>query len=417
MTDGRALRQPVPPTPPPPGIDLLDGTFYADPARSHAAYTWLREHAPVHLDAGGQVWGVATYDAVLEASRDPARFSSAGGIRPDMGALAHMIDMDDPAHAKRRRLVSRGFTPRRVAEAEPALRRLCDELIDAVCERGECDLVADIAAPLPMAVIGDLLGVDKADRATLLRWSDDMVSSQGGNATPAQVTAATSAYVGYVTHARRVIAARRAEPTADLVSVLVHAEVDGERLTDDDVVAESLLVLIGGDETTRHVISGGVEQLLRRPDQWLALRAEPARVPVAVEEMLRWVSPIKNMCRTATTDLSWRGARILAGQKLLLLYESANFDDARFAEPAAFDAARTPNDHLAFGNGPHFCLGNSLARLETRVMLEQLLGRLPDLALAGGDALPRRPATFVSGLESMPVTFTPTRPMSSQEPA
>lgn len=417
MTDGRALRQPVRPMPPPPEIDLLDGTFYADPARSHAAYTWLREHAPVHLDADGQVWGVATYDAVLEASRDPARFSSAGGIRPDMGALAHMIDMDDPAHAKRRRLVSRGFTPRRVAEAEPALRRLCDELIDAVCERGECDLVADIAAPLPMAVIGDLLGVDKADRATLLRWSDDMVSSQGGNATPAQVTAATSAYVGYVAHARRVIAARRAEPTADLVSVLVHAEVDGERLTDDDVVAESLLVLIGGDETTRHVISGGVEQLLRHPDQWLALRAEPARVPVAVEEMLRWVSPIKNMCRTATTDLSWRGARILAGQKLLLLYESANFDDARFAEPEAFDAARTPNDHLAFGNGPHFCLGNSLARLETRVMLEQLLGRLPDLALAGGDALSRRPATFVSGLESMPVTFTPTRPMSSQEPA
>lgn len=417
MTDGRALRQPVRPTPPPPGIDLLDGTFYADPARSHAAYTWLREHAPVHLDADGQVWGVATYDAVLEASRDPARFSSAGGIRPDMGALAHMIDMDDPAHAKRRRLVSRGFTPRRVAEAEPALRRLCDELIDAVCERGECDLVADIAAPLPMAVIGDLLGVDKADRATLLRWSDDMVSSQGGNATPAQVTAATSAYVGYVAHARRVIAARRAEPTADLVSVLVHAEVDGERLTDDDVVAESLLVLIGGDETTRHVIQrrGGAAPAAPGPVAGPSRGTRPgarrgrgdAALGLSHQEHVpdRHDRPVV----ARSTDP--------AGQKLLLLYESANFDDARFAEPEAFDAARTPNDHLAFGNGPHFCLGNSLARRETRVMLEQLLGRLPDLALAGGDALPRRPATFVSGLESMPVTFTPTRPMSSQEPA
>jgi cholest-4-en-3-one 26-monooxygenase len=213
---------------------------------------------------------------------------------------------------------------------------------------------------------------------------------------------------------RKLIEERRERPTDDLTSVLVHAEVDGHALDEDALVHESLLILVGGDETTRHVISAGMEQLLLHPDQRDRLVADPEGIAVAVEEMLRWASPIKNMCRTVTRDLSFFGADIPSGRKVMLLYESANFDEAHFDDPERFDATRQPNDHLAFGFGAHFCLGNSLARLEMTVMFDRLLARLPDMALATDPAaLPRRPANFISGLESMPVTFTPTTPVGA----
>ena len=392
-------------------IDLLDGRFYA--ARDHAAYAWMRDNGPLYHDQRNGVWGVASYDAVLAASKDPSTFSNAGGIRPDSGPLAMMIDMDDPAHRNRRKLVNRGFTPRRVRDSEAKVRQVCDELIDRVCERGECDFVRDLAAPLPMIMIGDMLGVLPDDRDRLLRWSDDMVSAQGGNASDEVMMAAATAFMEYREWCLETIAARRAEPTDDLMSVLVHAEVDGDELDDDALIHESLLILVGGDETTRHVISGGMEQLLCHPDQRQALVEDATRIPLAVEEMLRWVTPIKNMCRTVTHDVLFFGAELPAGDKVMLLYESANFDDAHFAEPERFDSTRQPNDHLAFGFGAHFCLGNSLARLELQVMFERLLARLPDMELAvDAAALPRREATFISGLESMPVRFTPTAPSS-----
>jgi cytochrome P450 family 142 subfamily A polypeptide 1 len=258
-----------------------------------------------------------------------------------------------------------------------------------------------------MIVIGDLLGVRPEDRDRLLHWSDAMVSAQGGNATMDMFMAAAQASEEYKAYAMEVIARRREEPTDDLMSALVHAEVDGDRLDDEELNFESLLILIGGDETTRHVVSGGVYELLRHPDQLHMLRDDPARIPIAVEEMLRWVSPIKNMCRTIVSDIAWRGAELPAGDKVMLLYESANFDETHFDDPERFDVTRTPNDHLAFGTGTHFCLGASLARLELRVMLEQLLARLPDITLASDEPPQSRPATFISGLLSMPVQFTP----------
>jgi cytochrome P450 family 142 subfamily A polypeptide 1 len=260
-----------------------------------------------------------------------------------------------------------------------------------------------------MILIGDMLGVAPADRDRLLRWSDDMVSAQGGNVSPEMIQRAAEAFGEYSDYARRVILSRRQQSTDDLMSVLVHAEVDGDHFDDDEVIHESLLILVGGDETTRHVISGGMEQLLRHPEQKQQLVADPSGILVAAEEMLRWVSPIKNMCRTAVRDTTFFGADVRRGQKLMLLYESANFDERQFPEAERFDAARQPNEHVAFGFGAHFCLGNSLARLEIRVMVERLLARLPDLALAGDDPLPRRRANFISGLEAMPVRFTPCR--------
>jgi cytochrome P450 family 142 subfamily A polypeptide 1 len=383
-------------------IRLGSGEFYAD---AREAYRWMRESAPVHLDAARGLWGVATYDGVLAVERDDETFSNAGGSRPDTGPLPWMIDMDGTDHLTRRKLVSRGFTPARVRATTDHLGQLCDELIDRVCERGECDIVADLAAPLPLIVIGDMLGIAPEDRADLLRWSDDMLASLSGD--PEVLAASAAAFTEFDAYARELIAARRAEPRDDLVSVLVHAEVDGDRLDDTEIVFESLLLLVGGDETTRHVISGGTEQLLAHPDAWRALGDDPRLLPSAVEEMLRWVSPIKDMHRVVTHDVELLGQTLQAGESLVVLYESANFDDAHFAEPERFDIERSPNDHLAFGFGAHFCLGASLARLEVTTMVERLLRRLPDLAPTTDRPLPR----FLSTITALPVRFTPAAPV------
>ena len=370
----------------------------------------MRTNAPVYWD--GTVWGVARYDDLKDVSRNAEVFSSAGGIRPGFAPLPMMIDMDDPPHLQRRKLVNKGFTPRRVRDSEPAVRRACAEIIDAVCAAGEADLVNDIAAHLPMIMIGDALGVRPEHRADLLRWSDDMVKGQDVNASVEQLEAAGTAFGEYWAYATDVIADRRANPRDDLLSVLVHAEVDGDRFEDDEIIHESLLILVGGDETTRHVISGGIHQLLVNPDQWKTVATDPATRPTAIEEMLRWVTPIKNMVRTATRDTTLHDQQIREGDELMLLYPSANRDDAVFDDPFRFDVTRSPNEHLAFGFGPHFCLGASLARLEISVMLDEILGRLPDLRLSDPDAPPDlRPANFISGIEHLAVQFTPSAPV------
>jgi cholest-4-en-3-one 26-monooxygenase len=275
---------------------------------------------------------------------------------------------------------------------EDKLRTVCDAILDKVCEDGRCDFVRDIAAPLPLIMIGDMLGVAPDDRDDLLRWSDDMLKGQGSPDPDAMVNAA-NAFTEYSEYIHPVLDDRRASGNGeDLVGVLCHAEIDGDSLDDDSLVHETLLILIGGDETTRHVISGGVEELLAHPDQVAQLAADPAALmPGAVEEMLRWVTPIKNMARVATRDVELAGAKIRAGQEVLLLYPSANRDEAVFEHADTFDITRSPNPHLAFGFGAHFCLGNQLARLELRVMVERVLARLPDLRLAAErGALPRR---------------------------
>jgi cytochrome P450 family 142 subfamily A polypeptide 1 len=318
-----------------------------------------------------------------------------------------MINLDDPLHKQRRNLVNRGFTPRRVADHEPRIRAVCRDLIARVAERGACDFVHDLAAPLPMIVIGDLLGVEPEDRDLLLRWSDDMICGLSASAAPELLQRASHAFFEYADYHRRVLADRRLRPRDDLVSVVVHAEIDGQRLSDEDILQESLLILVGGDETTRHVLSGGMEQLIRHPDVREALAREPDRIPLAVEEMLRWVTPIQNMNRTATREVTLRGERIREGDKLLLLYASANRDPRQFRDADVFDPSRTPNEHVAFGFGAHFCLGASLARLELRVFFEEVLRSLPDLELATDDALPRRPSNFIVGIETMPVVWQP----------
>ncbi|MGA5463094.1 cytochrome P450 [Mycobacterium sp. NPDC050041] len=390
-----------------PDVDLADGNFYADGPAAREAYRWMRANQPVFRDRNGLA-AATTHAAVLDAERNPELFSSTGGIRPDQPGMPYMIDMDDPAHVLRRKLVNSGFTRKRVMDKVPSIERLCDTLIDAVCERGECDFVRDIAAPLPMAVIGDMLGVLPQERDMLLQWSDDLVCGLSSHVDELTVQKLMDTFAAYTAFTMDVIAKRRAEPTDDLFSVLVHAEVEGSRMADDEIVMETLLILIGGDETTRHTLSGGTEQLLRHRDQWESLRADEEKLPGAIEETLRWTSPVKNMCRTLTADTEFHGTELKQGEKLMLMFEAANFDEEVFGDPENFRIDRNPNSHLAFGFGTHFCLGNQLARLELRLMLTKVLQRLPDLRLADGAEVPLRAANFVSGPEAMPVVFTPT---------
>ncbi|MDP9165500.1 MAG: cytochrome P450, partial [Actinomycetota bacterium] len=265
----------------------------------------------------------------------------------------------------------------------------------------------------------DMLGVLPEERGMLLEWSDDLVTGLSSHIDETSAQAMMAAFAGYTAFTMDIIAKRRAEPTEDLFSILVNAEVEGQRMADDEIVMETLLILIGGDETTRHTLSGGTEQLLRHREQWEALVADARSLedhgpragdllPAAIEEMLRWTSPVKNMCRTLTSDTTFHGTDLRKDEKIMLMFEAANFDESVFGDPQNFRIDRNPNSHMAFGFGSHFCLGNQLARLELSMMTKRVLQRLPDLRLADDAAVPLRPANFVSGPEAMPVVFTPT---------
>jgi cytochrome P450 family 142 subfamily A polypeptide 1 len=383
-------------------FDLLDGGWYA--SQPFADWTWMREHAPVYWDTKNEVWALTRYDDVLAVEKDPATFSSHRAPRPHGNHLPMMISMDDPDHGRRRKLVSRGFTPRRVRDHEATIRRICTTIIDRVATRGECDFVWDIAAPLPLLLIADMLGFPPDAYDDLLHWSDDLIRATTIDPPPDVAHAGMEAMLAFREFQLGVVADRRAQPQDDLISILCHAEIEGERLDDESIVQESLLILIGGDETSRHVMTDGMLALLEHPDELARLRGGGAPIDVGVEELLRWVSPIKNMARTVTRPIVVRDQTLNPGDQVILMYPAANRDPAVFADPERFDVRRDPNPHLAFGFGPHFCMGASLARLELQVMFSELLRRLPDLELAG-EPLPRRSSNFISGPEAMPVRF------------
>jgi cytochrome P450 family 142 subfamily A polypeptide 1 len=284
------------------------------------------------------------------------------------------------------------------------VRALVTSLIDKVAPRGECDFVHDLAAPLPMIVIAEMLGARPDDWHLLQEWSDKLVQLGGG---PRYMTdermAAVFSFYEYTTP---ILEARRGRSTDDLISILTHAEIDGSGLSDDELLAESLLLLIGGNETSRNAMTGAIDLVSRHPDQWQLLRDDPTRLPAAVEEFLRYITPILNMARTATVDVELHGESIRAGDKVLLMYSSANRDETVFDDPERFDVTREHNPHVAFGFGTHFCLGASLARMEIRVMYEELLRRLPDIHVVPGHDVRWTPGAFVRGIDHLPVEFT-----------
>jgi cytochrome P450 len=317
------------------------------------------------------------------------------------GIRLMMLNMDPPQHTKLRALVNKGFTPRMVAGLESRIRGLARHIVDAVAPRGACDFVADVAGELPSYVIAELVGIPLDDGRRLYALTERMHTTDRSLEGMAHAQAAVGEMMTYASELR---AAKAARPGADLASALVAAEVDGERLTDLEFNLFFMLLINAGGDTTRNLVAGGMLTLLRHADQLALLRREPARLPAAIEEMLRFQSPVQHFRRTATRDTTLGGREIAAGQKVVIYYTSANRDAARFVEPDRFDVRRTPNEHVAFGGGgTHFCLGANLARLEIRAMFEEVLTRLDQIVLDG--PVEWLPSIFINGPRRMPVRF------------
>lgn len=397
-------------------VDLLDGHFYAgDP---YPTYAWLREHAPAYWDAERGIWGISRYHDIVAIEKDAARYTSSRGSRPLLDMSDSMINMDDPDHQRQRALVLRQFTPRAVRALEDDIRAVVTELIDNVCTKGYCDVVADLAAPLPAIMIGRKLGYPIELWPRVLWWA--AATMQGGGGPHFHTAESMAAINDWGATTWGLIQARRAEPTDDLTSVWCQKQIetdDGPRsMTDEEILHENLLVLDGGAETTRSVIGTTCLELMTRPDQHELLRNDPAILrDTGVEEFIRWSTPILNMRRTITEDHELHGQHLAAGQQVLLMYSAANRDPEVFDDPETFDVTRKHNHHVSFGFGTHFCLGASLARLEIAVMFEELLRRLPDLHLRPFADPRYQPSAFARGLKDLHVEFTPTDRQGSGE--
>ena len=385
-------------------IDLLDGEFYVnDP---YSTYAWMREHAPAYWDPINELWGISRYDDIVDIEKRKDVFISSdktkGGYRPNLPADRSLIGLDDPPHTKRRNLVARRFTPRAVSAWETHVREVVTQLLDdALVGDGEADIVDQLAAPLPAMMIGRLLGFPPAAWRDLQDWSERTIALGGGPRY--HVEDGFVAAMEFSAASAELYAEKQRCPADDVMSVWTKAQIDGAPLTLDEVIPDCLLILDGGAETTRTVIARMILELIRRPDQWALLR-RGADLTVAVEEFIRFVTPIHNMCRVATRDVELGGETIGAGQQLVLMYSSANRDPAHFSDPERLDVTRHPNQHLSFGFGTHFCLGASLARLEIRVFFEELVRRVRAMRLVEGSVV-EMPNAFVFGLKSARVVF------------
>ena len=384
----------------------------------HDTFRRLRNEAPVywHPDSvhGDGFWAVTRHADVWKVSLDQKTFSSARGsallprfAEEELIAQRElMLNMDPPRHTKYRRLVNLGFSPKILNRTIQQVRERAKCIVDEVAQRGSCDFVTDVAAELPLQVIVEMLGVPHEDRHRFFEWSNTMVGADdpeyNATATKEQGQAAMMQLFAY---ANELAEERRRYPREDLTSVLLQAEVDGERLTEAQFDSFVMLLSVAGNETTRNLISGGMLALIEHPEQRARLLADPSLLPTAVEEMLRWVSPVMVFRRTAQTDCAIGDQKIREGDRVTIWYSSANRDEEVFPDAHRFDVGRNPNDHLSFGIGPHFCLGAHLARLEIRTMFEELLRRLPDIELAG--PVERLRSNFLNGIKHMPVRFAP----------
>jgi cytochrome P450 len=389
--------------------------------RREAPVAWveepeLRYHSErdgVRVRRGSGYWAVTRHATVVAAARAPDRFSSSarGAFLADPKTPADLerarqllVNMDAPEHSRIRRYVTAAFTPREVGALTAGIRAHAADLVARSVVDGEFEAVAALAAELPLLVLADLLGVPRSDRSLLFDWSNNLVGfddpAYGGSSLDAYRRTFADAF-GY---ARDMAAQRRRSPRADLVSRLVASEVDGRRLTDAEFCQLWLLLVIAGNETTRHLLSGSLLALAESPDQCAKLAADPSLTPRAVDELLRWVSPIMQFRRTCTVDTELAGQPIRAGDKVVLYYVSANRDERVFAGPDRLDLTRRPNPHLAFGVGPHFCLGSHLAHLEAQVLLDTLRPHLCRLRLAG--PVVRLESTFMNGIKALPMALT-----------
>ncbi|KPM56048.1 cytochrome P450 [Frankia sp. R43] len=388
-------------------INVLDPEFYVDP---WDAYRWLRDQAPVFWDPVQRLWVISRFEDVVTVEKDGVRYTSYEGSRPhiDLREELSMINMDDPDHQAQRNLVASQFTPRAVRRHEQHVRDVVTEILDAVTPLGECEAIEAIASRLPAIMISDLLGYPRDQWERVRHWSEQimLLSGQTSPDGPPHVThpEIPGLIKDFYEGTLEVVKARRAEPRDDLISVWANRPDWSTK----KVLDEILLVLDGGAETTRTVIGTMIRDLALNPDQRALLIERPELLASkAVEEFIRWVSPVLNMRRTATEDHELHGQHIRRGDQLLLLYPAANRDPRVFVDPETLDVARTAPRHVAFGFGTHVCLGAHLARLELRVMFEELLRRMPDWELVDPTEPKVLPATFARAYDQIRIRFTP----------
>ena len=415
-------------------INLHDVNLFMDD-EFHEAFRVLRREAPVHWNEGtaraNGFWSLTKFEDILHVSRNPQTFISSKGIagpgerhpaqaevdaaagRPAGTGSTSIITMDPPRHVKMRRLVNKGFTPRAVNAMEPKIRALTHEVLDAVGDRKSGDFVLEVSSQLPLSVICGLMGLPREAWPLMFELTNAALGAGDPEYQEAQVgrsgntdAARATAQAGNAKMAaffREVLEQRRADPQDDLISILLEAEIDGEKLTEIEILDFCGLLIIAGNETTRNAISGGLVALHRHPEERERLQADLSLMDSAVEEILRWTSPLHHMTREATADVEIRGQLIGAGEKVMMWYPSANRDEDVFEDPYRFDITRDPNDHLAFGIGEHFCLGAGFARKEIKVMFEELFDRYPGIRVTGDPD--RLRSSFINGIKHLPVDY------------
>jgi cytochrome P450 len=410
--------------------DLSDmESFWVRPITERAAgFARLREREPIAfyeepefalLPRGAGYWALTRLDDVVEASRTPSIFTSGPGatsvndMPPEFNEFfGSMINMDDPRHARLRRIVSRGFTPRRLGLLTDDVQRIARQIVDDVIEKGECDAVTEISAKLPLAIVCDMMGVPESQYDFVFTRSNVVLGASDPDYVPEadDILTALLTAGGELAELMKDLGRHRIEnPTDDVTSALVNAQIDGEKLTPDELASFFILLVVAGNETTRNATSWGLHLLTENPDQRAIWLDDVEKVtPTAVEEVVRWASPVIYMRRTLATDAVLGGQQMTEGQKVLLFYWAANRDPQHFADPDRFDVLRSPNPHVGFGGpGPHFCLGAHLARREMSVIFRELLTRVPDIHAT---AEPQRlQSMFINGIKHLPVAFTPGR--------
>jgi cholest-4-en-3-one 26-monooxygenase len=422
---------------PPFDIDILDPRLYDDPWE---AYRWLRHNAPIWWDERNQLYVLSRHADVSHISRHQELYSAAQGVRPRVLAPMSIISMDDPEHTRQRRLVSKGLTPRTVRQLSDHIRDLCNQIIDEISARGTCDFVDDFAIHVPLIVIAELMGLDPDQRRQLYRWSDAMMAGDGHTDSDDPVLVRAAEAGGeFATMCVELVEQRRADgSTDDIIGILTQAYDEGalarpdgdkaspadvggiegieavadDRMTSDELIMFLILLVVAGNETTRNALAGGLVAFTRFPEQRRKLLERPELIDLAVEEIVRYVSPVISFMRTVTTDHTYRGVDFVSGDRVFLLYQSANRDEDVFDAPDEFRVDRDPNPHLAFGIGTHYCLGANLARAEIKVVFEELFRRLRDIRAVDPDTLERGDSTLVLALIRLPAVFTPESPGS-----
>lgn len=412
-----------------PAIDFTDPKIYDDPWE---LYRWLRDEAPIYRDEANDLYVVSRHEDVSHVSRNNDLYCTGFGVRPKIAGDMSLITLDEPEHTRQRRLINRGFTPRRVRQLVPHMRELSNQIIDEIEARGEIDFVEDFAIHVPLIIICEMLGLDPEARLNMYRWSDDMMAGDGHvDPDDPVLHRAAEAFGEYATLCAELIAERRKDPKDDLITVLTQAYDAGEldkdhkalqgvdeqtasrvrdQLNDEELLGFLTILLVAGNETTRNALTGGLLALSLFPEQRQLLidnLEDEAFMDRATDEIVRYVSPVLTFMRTVTEDHTYKGVEFREGDRILMLYQAANRDERVFDRPDELVLDRDPNPHLGFGIGVHYCLGANLARTEIKVVFQELFRRLRDIRVRPDATLNRGDSSLVLALQHLPAQYTP----------